>query len=494
MAKLSQSMFAAALLACLAWFCSEPAFAQTALCPPSVGTQTGFALSKGTCTNGFTGAFSGAALATQALSDLSQSATQETVRNTANAISTRRDQEQERCPDGFRRVNGLCEPIAAPARSPAPVAQPQRAKRFPAVAGSKREPRMAPRKPAPTYAVAAPPPPPVYPAPFYQSRFGAWAQGFGSYEDRSASETSTIVCCTNVPATGGAGLPIGLTIDQQSRSNTIGFLGGVDYTTRGMANGDDGLIFGVLTGYTSSDFRLKTSSISSVPGNVGNGFGTLKATLSGPAAGFYVTYFAGRFSADLTFKADLYDLDERFTDNLAFTVNLDGAGNPVNTGVNSFTGRSSGGLTNLSTFGNISYRLFTIGPVWVEPTVGFQYTESVYDNRAKRRLGLNDGDLVMIQGGARLGMDTIFADQSRLTTTLTGLAYDDVEVNGGFIQGGLFGSNLLAKTDEGEVRGRGILALNYAVANGVSLFAQGDVYGGERLFGAGGKGGVRVEW
>jgi hypothetical protein len=330
----------------------------------------------------------------------------------------------------------------------------------------------------------------IYPAPIYQSRYGAWTQVFGSYEERSATGSVSIDCCT----TGGPGIPIGLALSERSRSSTIGFLGGFDYTTRGLTRADDGLILGLLTGYESSDFHLTTSSTSSLIPNVGNGAGTLKASLSGPSVGIYGNYFAGPFSADLSFKADFLDIKENFTDNLAFTQNVDNNGNLINTGLNTFSGQASGGLTNLSTFGNLSYRLFSIGQIWVEPTFGFQYTDSIYDGRAKRLLGLDDGYLLMVQGGARFGLDYILANQSRLSTTLTGLVYDDIRVRGGFIQGGVFGTNLLAKSDEGAVRGWGILTVNYDLGNGMNLFAQGDVYGGNNLFGAGGKGGVRVQW
>ena len=132
--------------------------------------------------------------------------------------------------------------------------------------------------------------------------------------------------------------------------------------------------------------------------------------------------------------------------------------------------------------------------MWVEPTVGFQYTASVYDNRAKRELGLDDGDLVEVQGGARIGTDTLLPNARRLSTSLTGLVYSDVSVTGGFIQGGFFGTNLFGKSVECEVRGRGVLATNYDLGNGVNLYAQGEVYGGDRLFGAGGKGGLRIQW
>lgn len=479
-------------------FSATPSLAQSALCPAAIAGQSGFALSNGTCTNGFTGAFSGAALATQSLSDLSQSATQETVRNTTSAIATRREEELQRCPDGFSRVNGTCErikPVAAPAAS-RPVATPVAPARIPAktVAGARlpRRPVVV-RRPAPAPIETMAPPPVLAPAPIYQSRFGAWAQGFGSTEDRSAIGQTSINCCTG-PTSAVGGIPIGLAISEKSHADTYGFLGGIDYTARSLSRADDGLILGLLAGYLESDFRIKTATTSSLVPNVENGSGTVHATLSGASTGVYATYFSGPFTADLAFKADIFDLNENFTDQLAFTQNANAAGKVLTTGVQPFSGSGSGGLTNLSTFGNLSYRLGTFGPMWIEPVVGFQYTASLYDNRSKRELGLDDGDLLMFQGGARVGTDTILANQRKLSTSLTGLAYSDVSVSGGFIEGGFFGTNLLAKSDEGEVRGRGILAVNYDLGTGVSLYAQGDVYGGDRLFGAGGKGGLRVQW
>ena len=475
---------------------ATPSHAQSALCPGSIAGQTGFALSNGTCTNGFTGAFSGAALATQSLSDLSQSATQETVRNTTSAIATRRVEELQRCPDGFSRVNGACErikPVAAPATS-RPVATSGAPARLPAkpVARARVPRRPVVSRPAPVPVETMAPPPVLAPAPIYQSRFGAWAQGFGSTEDRSAIGQTSINCCTG-PTSAVGGIPIGLEVSEKSHADTYGFLGGIDYTARSLGRADDGLILGLLVGYLETDCRLKTATTASLVPNVENGSGTVNATLSGASTGIYATYFSGPFTADLAFKADIFDLNESFTDQLAFTQNKNATG-LVTTGVQPFSGSGSGGLTNLSTFSNLSYRLGTLGPMWIEPVVGFQYTASLYDNRAKRELGLDDGDLLMVQGGARVGTDTILANQRKLSTSLTGLAYSDVSVSGGFIEGGFFGTNLLAKSDEGEVRGRGVLAVNYDLGTGVSLYAQGDVYGGDRLFGAGGKGGLRVQW
>jgi hypothetical protein len=82
-----------------------------------------------------------------------------------------------------------------------------------------------------------------------------------------------------------------------------------------------------------------------------------------------------------------------------------------------------------------------------------------------------------------------------MTTTLTGLAYNDVLVQGGFIPVGAFqGNNLLVQADQGFMRGQGILVLNFDFADGMSSFVQGDVYGGAHLFGAGGRAGIRYQW
>ena len=106
-----------------------------------------------------------------------------------------------------------------------------------------------------------------------------------------------------------------------------------------------------------------------------------------------------------------------------------------------------------------------------------------------------NGNLVRVQGGARFGNSTIIGNGVLMTTTLTGLAYNDVMVEGGFIPVSSFqGSNLLVQADQGLMRGQGILAFNFNFGSGMSSFVQGDVYGGAHLFGAGGKAGARYQW
>jgi hypothetical protein len=498
----------------------RPAQAQTIFCPNAIPVQSGIALSNGTCTNGTTGAFSNAALASEALSDLSQSTTQQASATVGTALGVRRQTEQERCPDGFERVNGVCQRIAAPApltaapappapapatlvaapppvapAAPAPAApaQPGAVPGGAAMAPAARPPRRvaAPRvatRPAPFYKA---PPPPLEPA----VRYTTWVQGFGDYERRTGTSSTSILCCTGL---GTGGLPNPLALSGESRATMGGVLGGADATFRNLWFTNDGVILGALTGYASSNVRLTTTSISSTL-TVGNGASTLNAHLEGPSAGAYITYFNERFSGDLTFRTDFLNLSESFIDTLAFTANVYPAGAPLagmpipGTGASSvFAGSGSTKLNNYTTNGNLNYRIPLTTVSWIEPTTGFQYTQSDYDANAAA-LGLTNGHLVKVQGGARYGIESYWGNAT-LLTTLTGLAYEDVSVTGGFIQNVAFGNNALIINDQGLLRGQGILAFNLAFNNGVSLFAQGDVRGGQDLFGAGGKGGIRVTW
>jgi hypothetical protein len=473
---------------------NQSAQAQAIFCPGSIPSQAGIALSAGTCTNGTTGAFSNAALASQALSDLSQSTTQQASATVENTLSVRRQVEQERCPDGFERVNGVCQRIASAEPPSPPPAAPAPAVLAPAPAaqpapGAKPAPRRvaaAPRvatRPAPIF--KAPPPPPPSP-------FATWVEGYGDYERRSGNSATSILCCTSLV---GGGLPNPLLLSGDSRATLGGVLGGIDETFRNVSSANDAVIIGLLAGYMSSNVQLTTISISTTA-NVKNGASTLNAHLEGPSAGAYLTYFNDRFSGDLTFRADFINLSESFVDILGFSVNAT-PGPPVTvipgTGVQSaFAGAGSTRLNNYTTTGNVNYRIPVTMASWIEPTAGVQYTVSDYDASAAA-LGLSNGYLVKLQAGARYGMEYLWG-AGKLTTSVTGLAYDDVVVTGGFIQNVAFGNNALIINDQGLARGQGILAFNLAYANGVSVFAQGDVRGGKDLFGAGGKGGVRFQW
>jgi hypothetical protein len=131
----------------------------------------------------YNGAFSGAALASQALSELSQATTQTNTKEIGKAIVERREQERER----MRR----------------PV----------------RPAREVPReKPKPAAVLPKEPPPPE-PA----ARFGTWTQVFGDYQKRDAAGPGILNCCIvgNLPFNGNQP---NLALNIDSRTSTVGFV------------------------------------------------------------------------------------------------------------------------------------------------------------------------------------------------------------------------------------------------------------------------------
>jgi Autotransporter beta-domain len=470
--------------------------AQSVFCPPNGSFEGGGAISlqNGACTNAnrTDGAFAGAALASQALSELSETTTQETTKNTIDAVTNRRAQEEQRCAEGFTHVDGTCQPIprpvshaAAPAvpLAPAPslskVREPRGTK---AKAAGRRRHHLAPPAPEAVRLEPAPPSPsmlmpvPIEPAilPFPIEpgvRYATWAQVYGDYEKRNATGFVDVLVI-NVA-----------NVDVQSRTGTVGFLAGADLTSRSLVFGNDGLIAGVMAGYVSSDLTLNTSSFGST---LGHGSSRLNANVSGPTAGLYATYFNGGFSTDFTLRVDALNLNESFNELVACSCQ---PGIPI-----PIAGSGSVPLLAATIAGNLNYRFNVYPNFWIEPTVGAQYTNSSYGSGAAQ-LGLDDGNLVMVQGGARFGTSTLIDNHTLMTTTLTGLAYDDVLVAGGFIPAVAFeGQNLLVQADRGQVRGRGILAFNFDFGQGISTYVLGEARGGKGLFGAGGKAGVRVQW
>ena len=85
-----------------------------------------------------------------------------------------------------------------------------------------------------------------------------------------------------------------------------------------------------------------------------------------------------------------------------------------------FTGSGSTSLTNYSSFGNVNYRFHLSDQYWIEPTVGYNYTWTEYGSNAAL-LGLSNGSLLRVQGGARFGIESMW-DRIRVTTTVTGAA------------------------------------------------------------------------
>ncbi|MDQ6703880.1 MAG: autotransporter outer membrane beta-barrel domain-containing protein [Pseudomonadota bacterium] len=485
----------------------------------------GFSVHNGSCTSNpgvvDPGGLSQAALASQALSELSQTTTQQTMQEAKKGIEDRLDQERNRCAVGFARVDGACQPITPPVRAealvepqPAPPPSPRLKKtKKPKVAAIRREEEHVPAvevvrrertEARPRHATLAPPPAMVckdqpcapIPAPIPTEpavRFATWTQLYGDHERRSAAGTALVQV---TPPPGFATQQAGLDLDVHSQTGTIGFLAGADFTSRGVLYGNDGLIAGAMAGYVSSNLNLQTTATPNTPvsGCAGNCIGVSHtfAKLTGPSAGLYATYFNGGFSTDVSLKVDALSLNENF-DNWV-TLFAPGAINPTLDRQALVVNGGSTHLLNATVAVNANYRFDLQNNFWIEPTAGVQYTNSSYASDAAN-LGLADGYLLMVQGGARVGSSSLLWNNVLMTTILTGLAYDDVLVKGGFIAGaGFLANNVLVQADEGQVRGRGILALNFDFGQGISSFVQGEAYGGKGLFGAGGRAGVRYVW
>ena len=486
---------------------SGDASAQGVFCPTVVGgvpnsTGNPFALASGRCTNGNagTGAFSGAALGSQSLSDLASGSTETTNRAASGMVNDRRQAEQQRCPAGTSRVNGECrstrsrqeaEPRARGKQRM--VTETRMVKRGNKMVRTRvrvpaQEPGLYEKGP-----VAAPIYMPVDPT----VRIGTFAQGFGDYEERTGRSQS------NLAYSGILGnVTVPLTILTKSRATLTGFLGGIDFTSRGLLEADDGLIVGVLGGYSENNVRITSQVLSGRQDFAGNGSSTLTSRASGGSVGVFATYFSGPLSLDGMYKVDFYNLNERFNDIAAFTLDGNLGTGPFNVPL---AGSGSTNLRNHSILANFNYRIPLYGSFWMEPTAGLQARWTDYGSSAAQ-LGLADGHLFRLQAGARLGWDLDYGTV-RITPIITGLAYSDVSVRGGFVdfaQTGTFGAttqnlgvsgtSIINIRQEGLLRGQGIFTLVGDFGNGMTAFVQGDVRGGKDLFGAGGKAGLRYQW
>jgi len=470
---------------------SEKADAQGVFCPANISTPAGGAsgagirASEGTCTNGSTGAFSGAALASQTLGNLASTSSQTSTATTTRALANRREAETMACPAGQSRVGNACvadrprEPAAAAAPAPEPartrVSKKSKTRKAVQTARAPRVYQPVFKSDLPNLATEA-------------AHYGSWIQAYGDYEHRDGTQTSSFLCCT-VP--GQAAIPV--TIQASSETKTWGVVGGLDWTGRGFTNAGDGVMIGVMGGYMESSVRVNTTVISGDPNRAASGSSRFNGKLNGPSVGGYVSYFNGPFSNDFLVKADFLNLNENYTDNLGFglcTCFLALGVSPIAYNVQQAgNGSTSVNMVTISDF--VSYRIPVSATTWLEPTGGIRFTNSSYDSSAVL-LGLKDGYSIRLQGGLRVGFSGLF-DQ-RLTTTITGLIFDDVVVHGNFIQGGVFGTSGNILNTEGKVQGQGIFAFNYDLGNNTSTYVQADVRGGDGVFGVGGKGGVRVRW
>jgi hypothetical protein len=158
----------------------------------------------------------------------------------------------------------------------------------------------------------------------------AWISGYGDYERRDG-QASFSFAGTNFSSNLGY------------RQGTAGVTGGIDTVWRGLATTTDGLVVGLLGGYTISRVELRDSPTTQ--------------EFSGPSAGIYATYLTGNWFFDSLFKVDLLSLD----------INTPGMSQSAN-------------LINYNLATNIGYRFDIPYHYYIEPTAGLEYVRTNFDH------------------------------------------------------------------------------------------------------------------
>ena len=356
-------------------FSGELASAQSVFCPaivpsapPPVNSVPNVTQISGNCTNPtIAGAASGSALASQAIGDLAGSSANQETSVAVKAIEERRETPPEACPSGEILVDGICRARPAPAASIAPALAPPAVNAAPTPPGVSAAPAPAARVVAKrtktkvarrTPLVAAPPPAPVSGSPppviYDQSfRIGSWAQGFGSYDHRTGNQNSLIDCCTAQPSNTNV---TPLVLDVSSTTSSGGFVGGIDATKLGLSSAQDGVIVGLLGGYTWTRISVGTTVLSAVPSRTASGSSSSAAHVDGPSVGAYASYFNGPVSNYFLIKNDFLSLSETQSQILGF-----GACSCFGPNAPSFISPQSGsGSTNLNQLtisDDLSYRI-----------------------------------------------------------------------------------------------------------------------------------------
>ncbi len=236
-----------------------------------------------------------------------------------------------------------------------------------------------------------------------------------------------------------------------------GFLVGADVVISNFTSARDGLVLGVMTGYTAARVSV-------------NAGGTENFT--GPSIGAYATYLNGNFFADFLVKADFLSLD------------IAVPGLPASANV-----RNYGATTN------IGYKVNLANAWYIEPTVGLEYVKTNVSDQTLlvTTVGsLPDGYAWRGRAGARYGTDWI-SDGVRIEPSLTAFVYSVLQASGTSLIGTALATS--PASDEGKVRGEFQGAVNFFnLRTGYSGFIRADLRFGNNYFGGGPKAGLRYQW
>jgi outer membrane autotransporter protein len=273
----------------------------------------------------------------------------------------------------------------------------------------------------------------------------AWIRGFGDFEQRDGQANFNF---------GGAAFTSNLGF----RQGTGGVMAGIDAVWSGLTTANDGLILGLLGGYTNSRVELRDSPASQV--------------FSGGSVGAYGTYLSGNWFFDALFKVDLLSLD----------IDIPGITQSTN-------------LTNYNAAANIGYKFDFPNHFYFEPTAGLEYVNTNFDQATAltaTTVALNDGWALRARAGARFGTEWV-TNNVRIEPSLLALAYGIPEASNTALFTNGFGVSL--PSDVGRLRGELQGTVNFFdLQTGWSGFARVDTRFGDGLLSVGGKAGVRYQW
>ena len=270
-----------------------------------------------------------------------------------------------------------------------------------------------------------------------------WVEGIADYERRGSSTPTAL----GVLDTG-----------TRMQSGTV--QGGLDFNwTRTNVPWLDQMVLGIVASRSSAKLDINYGA---------------SATLEGWGIGAYWMGVTGPWSLDAVTKLDYFNYTPT-------------GGTPPVPGI-----PSDFFFTNHTTAANLNYRIpmgWTTS--FIEPTVGVMYVRTDADlgilNRAT-------GDLLRLQGGARLGSTWDWWNGVSVLGMVKLLAYSNVHVSGLAVVApalGGFGPGLASSTDEGKLRGEVEGSLTFGLGAGYSLNAETAVRFGSEYFAAGGKLGLR---
>lgn len=395
-------------------------------------------------------------------------------------------------------------PVAAPApAAPSSTAAPRRR---PAAAAAPAPARPGPRSAAVRAPAAAAPVSikdeeaapfdDIYPMESVETaRHGVWARIYGDYEKREKLS-----------------LDPGDDSDGDSQTRTFGVLAGKDWSVH------SNLRLGLFGGYQSSKTKYSDGSFATTVVESEISFpATVTRTdteqeTEGGIFGLYGSYVRNRWTVDLLLKADIFSSEK--TETISFSVDCPDPA--VRTPV---ARHENLDFVNYIAQSDFSYRIDIDEPQiasvnshvhWLEPFVGFRYTYTDYTSASGDRidfapvgsssrainsgpvdLDTENGHVLRLHGGLRLRSIWLQDGDRAISTTLTGMLYSDVIVDG-LVVG--TGGGAAVADDEGKLRALGAFQITGDLGDGLSLTTQVEVRGGEDYFGFGGQAGIRYRW